>query len=70
MRCYDYRNLPPPTLLSSSLAPTAVSANLGASYVDELEKGTVSVEEISNIGFFFLGKQVGSVRGERRSLLA
>ena len=38
-----------------------VSANLGANYIEELEMGTVSVEEITNIGFFFMGKQVSSL---------
>jgi len=38
-----------------------VSANLGANYIEELELGSVSVEEITNIGFFFMGKQVSSL---------
>ena len=42
---------------------TALVANLGDNFVDEVEKGNVSVDEMNNVGFFFIGKQVGVYMG-------
>jgi len=37
-------------------------ANLGDNFVDEIEKGNVSVDEMNNVGFFFIGKEVSSLQ--------
>lgn len=47
----------------------ALSVNLGDNYTDELEKGNVTAQEINNIGFFFIGKQV-RCRGFHNNRLA
>ena len=46
-------------VLTKSPEPNAAMiANLGDNFVDEVEKGNVSVDELNNVGFFFIGKQV------------
>lgn len=36
----------------------ALSANLGDNYIDEVEMGNVTAEELTDVGFFFIGKPV------------
>ncbi|GAX74436.1 hypothetical protein CEUSTIGMA_g1885.t1 [Chlamydomonas eustigma] len=36
-------------------------ANLGDNFVDEVEQGNVTVDDINNVGFFFIGKQVSTL---------
>ena len=55
------RDASPPVPLLPHLA--ALVANLGDNFVDEVEKGNVSVDEMNNVGFFFIGKQVGVYMG-------
>ncbi len=35
-----------------------LAVNLGDNYIDELDQGNVSEKELSNVGFFFIGKTV------------
>ena len=51
----------PPLTNPLPLSLSHLKANLGANYIEELELGSVSVEEITNIGFFFMGKQVSTL---------
>jgi len=36
-------------------------ANLGDNYIDEVEGGRVTAEELNNVGFFFIGKPVSTL---------
>jgi hypothetical protein len=43
------------------LSHAGIVANLGDNYIDDVESGNVTVQELNNVGFFFIGKPVSSL---------